>query len=235
MASLRRIIGIVVLVLGLIVIALAFAVLNSSSNTVPAQSTGSVAEITPTILGGGSMAISWSGAASGAAVTMYSCPDSNSCANAPYSTDQLTVVGSGSGASGSFSASVTGGRTYILTETGDSNGVAVTAKTTGISVVGIVGIVIAILGAILAILPSRARAAAPEAAEPEPTHDTPDTADRSNPQGEYVMAAAPAPPAVDAAGPGNRPVLKCASCGTLNEPWLTNCRWCKRTLTTTGA
>lgn len=33
---------------------------------------------------------------------------------------------------------------------------------------------------------------------------------------------------------GQRPSLICPKCGTANEPWLTNCRKCKRALVTTG-
>ncbi|MCI4369249.1 MAG: hypothetical protein L3K09_06790 [Thermoplasmata archaeon] len=34
--------------------------------------------------------------------------------------------------------------------------------------------------------------------------------------------------------PGARPPVQCKNCGTWNEAWITNCRWCKRTLSSTG-
>jgi YVTN family beta-propeller protein len=44
-----------------------------------------------------------------------------------------------------------------------------------------------------------------------------------------------APPAAPTPAPtgGRRPPLKCPKCGAMNEPWLTNCRNCKRPLQST--
>jgi hypothetical protein len=44
------------------------------------------------------------------------------------------------------------------------------------------------------------------------------------------------PPVSPAAQPGAgpRPNIQCSHCGAWNEPWITNCRKCQRTLTSTG-
>jgi hypothetical protein len=74
-------------------------------------------------------------------------------------------------------------------------------------------------------VPGPAKASAPEPAGPvffKP----------SEPEQLYG-ANDPSPAAAKA--PGQRPYIKCASCGTMNEPWLHNCRWCKRPLESTGS
>jgi len=60
-----------------------------------------------------------------------------------------------------------------------------------------------------------------------PVHANPGEPDQG-----YIMQAAPTPADAPQAMPGQ--MIKCASCGTLNEMWLHNCRWCKRPLTTTA-
>jgi hypothetical protein len=41
-------------------------------------------------------------------------------------------------------------------------------------------------------------------------------------------------PPADAQAAGGRAYLKCSNCGMMNEPWLTNCRRCKRSLSSTS-
>jgi hypothetical protein len=240
MARLRRILGIVILILGVAIVALAFTVLTSiPSQTIPPSSSGSQASISINTLTSGSLSISWSGAASGTSVQMYSCPDA-SCSGT-YTVSQLTLVASGSGSSGSFSGSVQPGHTYLLTETGTAGGLSVTGSLTGLSWWDIIGIVVAVIGAILVVLPARA----PRTTEEEMPSETPEAEEVIHPaQMSAPVSAAPtvaqsptsavAGPStvVGGAGPG-RANLKCAHCGTMNEPWITNCRWCKRPLSST--
>ena len=53
------------------------------------------------------------------------------------------------------------------------------------------------------------------------------------PEGEESYGSnAPTPTPAPAAGA--RPPIKCSYCGTMNEPWITNCRNCRRPLSSTG-
>lgn len=241
MASLRRILGLVVLILGVALIALGYTVLGALPNqNIPPASSGSEAALTPTIYGSGTLSVSWSGAASGTSVQMYSCPDT-ACSGS-YTVSQLTLVASGSGGSGSFSASVQGGRTYLLTESGTAGGLSVSASVTGFGNAALIGVILAVVGAILVVLPSRApkpveeAPAAPEVEETivAPTMAAPTVSAPSVAQAPAAATGSGPSSVVGGAAPGRAP-LKCAHCGTLNEPWITNCRWCKRPLSSTNA
>ena len=87
-------------------------------------------------------------------------------------------------------------------------------------------------------------AAAPAAAAPEPpaapVSPPPRPAPSPPPRPAATVAVPPSAPRVTSAPPARPPAagsarapLKCANCGTMNEPWLTNCRWCKRPLAST--
>ncbi len=226
MASIRRILGIVVLVIGVLILALSYTVFDQYSETIPNTSaSGSILVLTPQILGGGTVKLSWSGASSNTSVTVFGCTDST-CS----SLSSTTPVAKGTGGSGSLSFSVSGYSAYAVAETGNPGSLSATAAVEGLSVLGVIGIVLAIVGAILVAIPVRARAPVMEddstAAPPEDEEGAEET----------VVAAAPAPAAAASAapGPGARPPIKCANCGTMNEPWITNCRWCKRPLTSTA-
>ncbi|MGI0132581.1 MAG: YncE family protein [Thermoplasmata archaeon] len=86
----------------------------------------------------------------------------------------------------------------------------------------------------------------PEAAPPAAPRSPPPAAPRAAPPTPPPPRPAPArvppssTPKVSSAAPARGPVagsarapIKCSSCGTMNEPWLTNCRWCKRSLGST--
>lgn len=223
MAKVRRIVGIAVLVVGVILIALAFTVLNHFSETIPASSSQSspTLAIVPQVVGSGTLTIGWSGATSDSTINVYPCSDST-CA----SFSSTTAVASGTGSSGSLSFSATGYSGYGVVSTSTAP-VTVNVSVVGISIAALIGIILAVIGLVLAVLPSKARASAPAgdvAAEEEagPVDDTYEAA-----------AAAPGPVEGVAGSATNRPMVKCAHCGTMNEPWITNCRWCKRTLTST--
>jgi hypothetical protein len=250
MPSVRRVLGLVVLILGVVVVAVSFSGFNDTNATIPAQATNSEAEYPPNILSSGTFTVSWSGAPSATSVSIYSCPDAT-CSNGPYLITQLSLLSQGSGGSGSLSATVQPGHDYVLIENGSADGLVVTETQTGLTWLGVIGLVLAILGVVLVALPTREVEKKPE---PEPEDDVPETVLAPPPKVEMVETPTPVyrPPAASAGAPevsvsefgtgaapskvmggatgGARAPIKCASCGTLNEPWLTNCRWCKRTL-----
>lgn len=89
--------------------------------------------------------------------------------------------------------------------------------------------------------PSPAEEPAPvtPAPAPPPAPPAPPRAAPSPPPRPVVKVPAPptSTPRVSSAAPARgpaagstRPPIKCGNCGTMNEPWLTNCRWCKRPL-----
>ena len=214
--------GIIVLVLGVLLAAYGFAVLNTSSVTIPGN--GSVEEFSVPSVGSAGVTISWSGAPSGTTVNVVQCE------NACQTLGSETAAGSGSTGSVSFTAS--SGTTYGIYATGASNGVPSTVKVTGITILDLIGIVLLVLGAVLALLGVRMKARAPR---PEPMA-APMPAAVDAPADDDVTVVAP-PPSQAAVAPvaGQRANLTCSHCGTVNEPWLTNCRKCKRPLTSTGA
>src|ERR1700691_3508212 len=118
MAPLRRILGVIVVVIGIVVLCLGFTSLFAQSVTAYPTGGTAVATVMPTILGGGSLDVSWSGAGAGTVVTLYDC--GSVCPGTQAQIDALHQAGSGSGGSGSFTASVTGGTTYALVENGTS-------------------------------------------------------------------------------------------------------------------
>ena len=171
-------------------------------------------------------------------------------------------VASGSGNSGSVSFNYAAGATYVVVASGNSFAVPVTISFSGISVLLVGGIAVAIVGAGLAFVgyimrdkPRRARAPPPRARSilpPLPRQEgdvpvgltpAPGPAKTGGPEPSGPVFFKPSGPeelygakdaAPEAKAPGDRPYIKCASCGTMNEPWLHNCRWCKRALESTG-
>lgn len=214
--------GIVVLVLGAALAAYGFTFLNSQAETVPAYP--SYAEFSVPSIGSASVTISWSGAPSGTTVDVYRC--STGCA----SSEGFTASGSGSSGSVSFTAAQ--GQTYEIYAQGASSGVPATVKVTAISILDLIGIVLIVLGAVLVLLGAVMKARAPRPAAAE--ESMPVAADAGADADTMVMAPPPAQPTA-APVAGQRPPITCSYCGTVNEPWLTNCRKCKRPLTTTGA
>lgn len=269
MASLRRSLGIVVVVLGLLLVALPFTGLIAQVQNAPEMSSGFAAPFTPAIFGGGTLKVSWTGAGPNTVVTVYDCPGDTSCGSA-HDFGSLTTVASGNGASGSLSASVTGGTTYLIAEQGTTGGLNVSMTVSGLTILTIIAVAVVVVGLVLVALPVRkpsltpeeeeqaaataaANAAAPEevvlaapSSGPAPTM----TPTRAAPLIPRAPEAAPSeesnmyqsgedePETVASSatptGGSRRPNIKCPNCGTMNEPWITNCRWCKRTLTSTG-
>ncbi|MCI4367690.1 MAG: hypothetical protein L3K08_08060 [Thermoplasmata archaeon] len=260
MVPLRRILGVLVVVLGIVILGIGYTSLFSQSVTAYPLNSGRVATITPTIWGSGSLSVSWNGGGAGTVVTLYNC--GSACPITPSALTALPKAGSGTGGSGSFSATVSGGTTYGMVENGTANNLVTTTQQVGFTSLGLIGIIIAIVGVVLIVLPSRRRAAAgeeevysdettseenlgapmPVTEEPEPT-PVPSTPART----PAAAPAAPAPTPYQApsanvssdvsaaqANARGRPNLTCAHCGALNEPWLTNCRRCKRPLSKTG-
>jgi ribosomal protein L40E len=263
MLPLRRILGIVVIVLGIAVLGIGFTSLTAPTAVAPELTSHSLSygTVTPSIYGGGSVMISWSGAASGTVVTLYSCPSNPSCSLSTLNVSQLDQIGSATGGSASFSASVNGGTTYVLLETGTAGGVSTTAQVTGITLSTILGIIIAVIGVVLVVLPVRQPATTEEAAPAEEENlgvtmpDMPAPVVEATPARGPTRAPTPVAPEVTEAPPASmgmsaaeeqsetsaaqanargRPNLTCRHCGAINEPWITNCRRCKRPLSNTG-
>lgn len=252
------VVGVIVALLGVGLLLLGLAGL-STSTSMPSPQTHQVLQITPGLVGSGSATLTWSGANSSFRFSVYQCSDS-SCNSQASS----TPLAEGAGASGSTSFDVSGGTTYaiVVTSLVTSNSVPVTIALSGISVAELLGIIVLALGAVVAVLgfllkakPKRVAAAAP-APEPmfvtkpftgsqeasvtsvapppvrvEPRHEGSEKpVFFEQPEGEAAAATGPSGPT-----PGsNRPPITCSHCGTLNEPWLVNCRKCRRPLSRTG-
>jgi hypothetical protein len=222
------IVGVILLIIGVLAAGLTFQ--QTSNVTVPpgpSSETATLGSVTA-----GSMMVSWSGGSSATVIDVFS--------GAGCQTG--SPLASGSGASGSLTLSVSSGATYSLCTTAGGS-VSATIQIDGFVPLTFIGIVLAAVGAFLIVIgvlarphvraaPAEVGSAAP-AAPSQPSggsssdmHAPRDTTDQG-----HIMEAAPAAPEV---AQGNRAMIKCASCGTLNEPWLHNCRWCQRALTTTA-
>ncbi|MHB8351252.1 MAG: hypothetical protein ACYDFT_00930 [Thermoplasmata archaeon] len=247
--------GIVVLVIGILLLVLSFAVQASPQSTsMPVYP--NYLSLTPTTIGSASVTVSWSAASAG--TTVYLTFGTPTCAN------PSSVVGQCRGASGSFSASLSPGNTYALYACSDAAGGSLSTTTSGFSILGIIGIVVAVVGAIVAVVGVRARPkvatstsaapeenAAPEASpyfvpRPMTAQEAGSASTGTTPIGMQEGAQEPARfmPAYDpgspkppstAPAPGEaRPSRTCVFCGAVNESWITNCRKCKRPLSSTG-
>ena len=251
--------GLVVLVLGVLLLAGGYYLVTAptSVSITPCNGSGSCSEgtLTTTGVGTASFSVSWSGASASTVVYLTTTPIASSSCGSPAG-----VVAHGSGASGSFSASMSSGTSYYLFVCSPSSLVTLTYSVVGISYLMIIGIVLAVVGALLAVLGYRAKARVPSAAPeeeapmeeappyvvpepitatsaPEPTREPIGVRATPPEPARYMPASAPEPgrasdaPASDTQG---RPMKVCAKCGTVNEPWITNCRKCKRPLGSTG-
>jgi uncharacterized membrane protein len=212
------VVGVILLVIG---IGLAAYSQVGSSQTVTIPAEPNVLVPTFNILSPATVSVSWSGAAAGTVVELFQCTDSTCSAIA-------SVVANATGSSGSFSGTVSPGNHYGLTVIG-SQAVSATVTTTGITYLTVIGIVLAVIGAILAILSLR-RSKQPAA---NSTSSGPTPVEGVAPTDSGVGELMGSPANSDAAG--GRANRVCAYCGTVNEPWLTNCRKCKRPLASTGA
>jgi hypothetical protein len=214
------VVGLVLLIIGIAAAGLTFQ--QSQSVSVPQSPNASV--VTLGSVTDGSMTFSWSGGSSTTWVNVSECADS-SCSSF------TSTVAAGHGASGSSTFSVGGGDTDEIYT--NSPGVTGTVQIDGFVILTFIGIVLAGLGAFLLIVGVLARpkmrAAPAEVATPAEAAGAPDTpaVGASAAEGPGFTMPAPAAAAQQTA-PGQ--MVKCASCGTLNEMWLHNCRWCKRPL-----
>jgi len=215
--------GIILLVIGLISIAYPIAI--GTSGSIPALP--DQAAPIPPIVGSGAYTVKWSGGTADTHVVLYQCVTSACASIGP-------ILANASGASGSFTVTLTAGDSYGLFEYGTPISVSATATDMGITLLVLIGIILVVVGLVLALFAfvGRGRRAGRAAVAEEPVtpaESPPPTADQ--PDQGTIQAAIPA-----AAQPtaGVRANLKCAHCGAWNEPWLTNCRKCQRTLTSTS-
>ncbi len=249
--------GIVVLVLGGLIAAYAF-VDSTQSTTIPSPSTGLGLDFTPSLIGSGTVKLSWSDASSQFRFSVYQC------ATSACSSPSGAALAEGSGASGSVSFTASGGQWYAVdASAGSSQAVPVSVDVSGLTILLLIGIVILAVGALIALLGVRMKAKVKlvEAPEEEPVKEMFVTTPFSGVQDASAAApeaAAPAyrPEAAEPSGPvyfepttsastasgggptGGAPAARgpivCPSCGTMNDFWLTNCRNCRRPLTVTG-
>ncbi len=254
--------GIAVLVIGGIIAGISFAAYNQSE-AIPSTATGSLLVLTPPLLGSGTVTVTWSDASSQFRFSIYQCADS-SCS----SFSKTSPLANGAGSSGSTSFTGSGGTSYVLVPSGNSNAVPATVDVSGgLTYLLLVGIIIAAVGAVISFVGFRAKAkpkvvyeedAGPKRemfslkAKPftgvqegpaattsgERPEYRPETDNPSGPvfftpgEGEESYGSNAPPPSAPAAGA--RPPIKCSTCGTMNEPWITNCRNCRRPLSSTG-
>lgn len=248
--------GVAVAIIGAIFVLAALGGLDENANvaqstTIPAWT--NFQTVTANTVGPASISVSWHGGSSGTQVYLAQCT------NGACTTYNPPVVGHGS--SGSISSSGPSG-SYRLWENFTTNGVAGSYTVSGITLYEVIGFLVIPAGVILvavgAVLkakpklvyqepeqedafkigpsiptaevtptqaPGPARAAAPPV-EYRPERPEPP---RFMKESEPYTPSAPSPNA-----PGDRPMRVCPNCGTSNEPWITNCRNCKRPLSQTG-
>jgi hypothetical protein len=216
--------GIILLLIGLISIAYPMVVGTSSS----VEAYPNLSQAVPPLVGSGTFTLHWSGGTADTHVVLFQCVDSSCSTIGPILANQ-------SGASGTLSATLRAGDYYALFEYGTPFSVPATATDMGITPLVLVGIVLVVVGAILALLAfvgrgRRVEQVAP--AEPVMPAESPPSAAPAPEEDAGTVQQADAPAAPPPAG--RRANLKCAHCGAWNEPWLTNCRKCQRTLTSTG-
>jgi len=216
------VIGVILLIIGLAAAGLTFQ--QSQSVTIPQSPSAEVATLGSVTAG--SMMVSWSGGSSSTVVDVY---QGSGCGAG-------SAIASGNGASGSFTFSVTGGTTYALCTTAGPT-VTGTIQIDGFVPLTFIGVVLAAIGAFMLVVgimakPRTRRAPAEVAPANAPAAPSGGAAFSPAAEGDqgYIMQAAPSVPDI---AQGNRPMIKCASCGTLNQPWLHNCRQCQRALTST--
>lgn len=164
MVSRRVIIGLVLMVVGILIFAVGIFVTGSGSENVPPVSSGVVWELSPSFVGSGTVTISWSGGTSNTTVSLYDC-GTGGCGTFS-SVSGFTQVANGTGASGSFQASLTDGHTYFVDQKGSSNTISVSYSILALGYLSVIGIVLEAVGLILVVLPSRAPPAPMEEAAP---------------------------------------------------------------------
>lgn len=114
---------------------------------------------TPNGFGPMAVRVSWSGAAPGTLVALESCTDST-C-------QHVHNVTRGTGSSGTLTASVTGGQTYVLTTITTGGAVSAKVTTIGLTYTTIAGIVLLVAGA-ASLVAARSRGRRPPPTPPAP-------------------------------------------------------------------
>lgn len=222
--------GIVLLLIGVVLAVL--PLLQTSAIDIPAYPSDNT--ITPNMIGPGSITITWSGAPSSTHVVVFPCSGGTCSGSA-------TPIANVSGGSGTITFTASSGSSYAVTEFNGGASVSGTVKVGGLVALQLIGIVLLVIGLVLVVLGlrGRARAPAPESVEPAPAPvetgvmGNP-TESASAPEAVYMAPPSTAASASPGGSPGARANRQCASCGTMNEPWITNCRKCKRPLASTG-
>lgn len=228
--------GVVLVVIGVILILLSF---NPTVQTIPQFPSGITYQ--PKIIGGGTLNVNWTGGTASTVVEVWQCNDA-SCSPPPTG----GLLAKGTGATGSISISVSSSATYGISVTAGGTAVGASLGLLAITYLVLIGIVLAALGVFLAINGLRTSkkvmtAPTPYAAAPppEPTAQYAPPSSYMQPQDPSALPTGGPPPdqtvaPPDPSGAGRAPV-KCGNCGVYNEPWLTNCRWCKRPLASTSS
>jgi hypothetical protein len=224
------VIGVVLLILGVLVAGLSYQ--QTTGTTIPTSP--SALSLTLGTVIAGTMTVSWTGGGSSETINVFQC-SSSSCG----ATGSPIAVGHGD--SGSLSFGVSSGATYAIQATGSP--ASATVQISGFGIATFIGIILAAIGSFLLVIgivaKPRVRAAPEEvapptaaAAPPSFAGETPGQTWHTGPRGqETIMKARVETPQ---AAQGTLQSIKCASCGTMNEPWLHNCRWCQRPLETTA-
>jgi uncharacterized membrane protein len=163
--------GIVLIIIGIALVLISVAVQESPTPVAIPAGDADVLTAPSTSLGSASFSVSWSGAATGTEV--YLVTGTPSCGGTPSG-----LVASGSGSSGSFSASLSSGTNYELygCDGASPEGISVSWTATGLSLLMVIGIIVVVLGVVLMLLGRRAsaKAAAQEAEiENAPDADVP--------------------------------------------------------------
>lgn len=244
------------LVIGVLLLLVAFG-LQAAPQTTNLPVLPSYLSITPTAIGGTSVTISWSAASPQTIV--YLTSGTPSCVG-PAS---VVGTGSGASGSFTASlSSGTTYALYACSPTTSGSLSTTTVGLTYLAVIGIVVTIVGAIVAVLGFR-ARPKAVAPassppsdESAEPEAAPYTvprPMTAQEAGsastgttPVGmrqdppepvRFMPAYDPGPTNPSASAPAGgtpRPSRTCVFCGTVNESWITNCRKCKRPLSSTG-
>ncbi|MCI4323876.1 MAG: hypothetical protein L3K03_07675 [Thermoplasmata archaeon] len=158
--------GIVLIIIGIALVLISVAIQESPTPVAIPAGDADVLTAPSTSLGSASFTVTWTGAAT--ATEVYIITGSPSCGGTPSG-----LVASGSGSSGSLSASLSSGTSYELyaCNGGSPEALSVSYTATGVSLLVVIGIVVAVLGVVLMLLGRRsaAKAAAQDAeAEREP-------------------------------------------------------------------
>jgi hypothetical protein len=210
------VVGIVLLVIGAALLGWGFASSSQTYNVV----VGEGLQPNANTIGSDPVTISWSGGTSSTAVTLYG--PGAACSG-------TSIIAGGTGASGSFTATIPSGAADCIVVSGSS--ASVTVANHGFGVLELIGAIILILGLLLAVLgvirKPKVRAAA---AAPVP-QTAAEVSDAATAAGSDVYTAGPGAAALT---PGARANQVCNYCGATNEAWLTNCRNCKRPLASTS-